>query len=141
MFELASVGRYEEAAAARDRAESFAGALRRQQRLDNLRQAGFVRLSFADGSGAELQAGLLARSWGPDGASPLPLEAGPPMPDHGPVPPDLADEVLGIAAWLDKEAIRVRVEHCDQPLTMPYPALPSFLPGRPTRANERLALV
>ena len=135
MFELAAAGRYEEAADMRDRGDALAGALRRQQRLDTLRRAGFVRLSFTDGSGAELQAGLLFRSWGPDGASRLPLHDSQFMPAHGPVPPDLADEVLGIAAWLDKEAVHVRVEHCDEPLTMPYPALPSFTPGRASRSG------
>ncbi len=129
MSDLAAHGRYEEAADARDRADALASALRRQERLDTLRRAGAVRLAFRDGSGAELVGGLLRRSWGPDGASALLLDDPQVMPDTGPVPTNMADEVLCVAAWLDKESSRIRLEYSDMGLASPRRPLPQFKPG------------
>jgi hypothetical protein len=70
------------------------------------------------------------RSWGAGGETPtLDLLAEPPSTD-GPLPSHLADEVSCVAAWLDAEAARLRLEHCDGGLATPACPLPSFDPRR-----------
>jgi DNA polymerase-3 subunit epsilon len=151
MDELATAQRFEEAADMRDRASALAQALRRQRRMDVLRRAGHIVIDLPGGGGAELVGGRLVRCWGADGSVPLtglsdadadqvegdPSPApttvptadlpglGPPMP---PPPRDVADELMCIAAWLDREAARVRLARCEQGLAEPYPPLPSFEP-------------
>ena len=44
---------------------------------------------------------------------------------------DVADELMCIAAWLEREAHRVRLARCDHGLADPYPPLPSFEPRGP----------
>nr|MBA3281719.1 hypothetical protein [Acidimicrobiia bacterium] len=51
-----------------------------------------------------------------------------------PVPKAMADELACVAAWLDKEASRIRVVHTDRGLASPYPALPAFT-AAPTRRS------
>jgi hypothetical protein len=41
----------------------------------------------------------------------------------------LADEVGCVAAWLEAEAGRVRLEHCDEGLTSSVDVLPAFRPA------------
>jgi DNA polymerase-3 subunit epsilon len=131
MLVLAAAGRYEEAADVRDRAAALAAALRRQRRLDALRRAGTVHLALPGGVRAELRNGVLARAWSCDDLV-LGLEDGgvevPPA--EGPLPCHLADEVGCVAGWLDAEAGRVRLEHCDGELALPARPLPSFEPAR-----------
>jgi len=129
MAGLAAAERFEEAADVRDRAAALAHALGRQRRTDALRRAGVVRLAFGGGdAGAELHNGVLVRTW--TGEPALPLAVGPePPPSDGPLPCDVADEVGCIAGWLDAEAGRVRLEHCDAGLASIVEPLPSFQPG------------
>ncbi len=139
MRTLAAQERFEEAAQMRDRADALAGALRRQRRFDALRSAGRVVVELGDRSRAELDHGRLARAWTLDrqGITPLalPLDLDPGAPDGPaapglPLPKAMADELSCIAAWLDKEAPRLRVVHADRGLESPYPALPSFRAAR-----------
>ena len=146
---LATAQRFEEAADVRDRAAALAHALRRQRRMDGLRRAGRLLIDLPGGGGAELVGGRLLRCWGPDGSVPLAGLAGaddeadpapdepaepdlPGLPGLGPpLPPptrDVADELMCIAAWLEREASRVRLARCDRGLAEPYPPLPSFEP-------------
>ena len=159
MAGLAVAERYEEAADARDRAAALAAALTRQRRLDRLRQAGLVRLALPGGGGAELCNGVLQQCWagapagpapasasasasehGPPAGAARPAEAvtiqprlalgpGPPAPDL-PLPPELADEVAAVAGWLEAEAGKVRIEHCEGELASPAARLPTFTPRR-----------
>ncbi|HET7486920.1 MAG TPA: DEDD exonuclease domain-containing protein [Acidimicrobiales bacterium] len=137
MAALASARRYEEAAAVRERAAALAGALARQRRLDGLRAAGRVRLAVEGEGGAELDEGRLVTAWA--GAEPaaatLPFPSAQPA-GAGPLPRRLADEVLCVAAWLDRAAGRVRLERCDGGLSSPLPALPRYEPGRGLAARR-----
>lgn len=145
MHALAAAERFEEAAEMRDRAAALTAALRRQRRFDVLRRAGRVVVEFGEHSGAELHHGRLVRAWTITRRGitslPLPLDLDPAAPDAlvarlgddrsapgRPVPKAVADEVACVAAWLDKEAGRIRVVHADRGLTSPYPALPAFTP-------------
>lgn len=140
MQALAAAQRFEEAADVRDRAAALAGALRRQRRADALRRAGVVRFVLPDGSRAEVRNGVLVSSGPADEAPPgqgrLELAA-PPPPADGPLPRHLADEVGCIAAWLDHEATRVRIEHCEGVLASPVSMLPSFQPATSRRVARR----
>ena len=130
MHALAAAERFEEAADVRERAAALAHALRRQRRLDALRRAGLVRFAVGPGgAGAELRNGVLVRTWTGEPGLPLTVGPDPPAPD-GPLPRALADEIGCIAGWLEAEASRVRLEHCDGGLASAVDALPSFRPGR-----------
>jgi len=152
MHELAAAQRFEEAADVRDRAAALSAALRRQQRFDQLRRAGRVRLDVEGDTGAELDHGRLVRAWQVTRrgitAVPLPLDLDPPRPPAGaavdpgrrpgaPLPAVLADELLCVAGWLDREAARIRVLHSDGPLLLGRPALPTYLPRRVPAAGGR----
>jgi DNA polymerase-3 subunit epsilon len=136
MDALARDERFEEAADVRDRAAALAATLRRQRRIDRLRRAGRLRIEVPGGGGAEVEGGRLVCSWGPDGRLPL-LSADPPAtapgpadPMVGPLPRELADELLCVARWLDERAEQVRLVHCDEGLTSELPLLPSYEPRR-----------
>lgn len=154
MAALAAAERYEEAADVRDRCEALAQALRRQRRMELLRSAGRLVIELPGHGGAELAGGRLLRAWGPDvpygadddGADDdrpepaLPFDPPPPAPDDEPgtgrpVPRDLADELLCVARWLDREAGRIRLVHVDGGLSSPLPPLPSFTPRGPRLAD------
>ncbi|HRA34673.1 MAG TPA: hypothetical protein PK748_07085, partial [Acidimicrobiales bacterium] len=83
----------------------------------------------------------------PDGPTPvpLPIDLDPAAPDQltaaltgtaegagheagTPVPKALADELLCVAAWIDRELPRIRVVSSDGPLVSPAPPLPTFEP-------------
>jgi len=145
MHALAAAERFEEAAEMRDRAAALTSAIRRQRRFDALRRSGRLVVELGGRSGAELDQGRLVRAWviGSDGQRemPLPLDLDPSSAEHAsgpsstpgaepgdPVPKSLADELSCVAAWLDKEAGRIRVVHADQGLTSAYPALASYEP-------------
>jgi DNA polymerase-3 subunit epsilon len=122
MEAMAAAERFEEAADLRDRAAALAGAIHRQRRLDALRRAGRVVVELAGGVAVELDGGRMVRTW-TGGAPPLPLgDLRLPLPHRD------ADEVACIAAWLDKEAHRVRLVSCDGELTSPVAALRRFTP-------------
>ncbi|MCU1353080.1 MAG: exonuclease, polymerase epsilon subunit family [Acidimicrobiales bacterium] len=147
MRALAAAERFEEAADMRDRAAALTHALRRQRRFESLRRAGRIVVEVPGRSGAELRHGRLVRSWslgarGPVDV-PLPLDLDPAAPeaaDQGPVasaaghpqplPRELADELMCVASWLDREAAKIRLVHCDAGLSSPFPALPSFAARR-----------
>jgi DNA polymerase-3 subunit epsilon len=143
---LAGDRRYEEAALVRDRAAALAGALRRQRRLDALRSSGRVGLVMPDGELAELHNGILVRAEAApaDHAEPLPFDVGRPAVRgtanaQEPCPAELAAELVTVAAWLDREAHRVRLEACDGTLASPWPAVPSFATGQRLAAPHRSA--
>jgi DNA polymerase-3 subunit epsilon len=129
MTALAAAERFEEAATARDRAAALARALQRQRALDRLRRAGRVELEPPPSGPPRrivLAAGRLVDD--PDALDLRPVDdarAG------APVAPDLVDELSCVAAWLDAEAHRVRLVHCEGELSSPLPCLPSFRSGRP----------
>ena len=149
LAELSRAERFEEAADVRDRAEALAAALRRQRRFDVLRRAGRLRIEVPGQGGADLTGGRLDRAWA-SGESPA-TEAGDDgrlFLDTGPLPPldrDLADELACVAAWLDRSANHVTLEHCEGLLASALPAVPSFAPrgglkgprgGRGGRRND-----
>ena len=122
MLAMASAERFEEAADLRDRANALASAIGRQRRLDGLRRARRVVLELADGVVIELDGGRLAdhrsgqlRFITDDDELPLPRSA--------------ADEVACIAAWLAKDASRVRLVSCDGELSSPVAPVPTFTPA------------
>ena len=137
---LSEAHRFEEAAAVRDRLDSLARALSRQRRLDALCAAGRVTVEALDGGGATIENGRLLDAWA--GAEPSVRM----FPSHGRTDPDrtvmacdAADEAVCIAAWLDKEAPRLRLVSCDGELASTLPRLPRFVPAatRPPGGRER----
>jgi DNA polymerase III subunit epsilon len=143
---LAEAGRHEDAAVAGEGLEAVERALRRQHRVDALRRAERVVVILPGGAGVELRRGRLVRAGGdfcrpagqpapeahtgraqpgdggddalrrlcqPDGDLPLP-----PLPDEGPVPLEMADELATVASWLDRHAARVRLVHVDGELSV-----------------------
>jgi DNA polymerase-3 subunit epsilon len=127
MRALARDGRFEEAADVRDRADALARALRRQRRFDGLRASGRLVIEVPGQHGAELAGGRLVRAWtGPVAQEALPFDVGGDAPVDGPVPRHLADELACVASWLEANAARVRLVHCDEGLHSRLPVLPSF---------------
>lgn len=132
MRALAADRRYEEAAATRERAAALSATLVRQRRLDGLRRAGRVRLHVEGEGGAVLDGGRLVSAWAGETPSTLPFGDGvAPCPPDGPLPRDLADELLCVAAWLDRSATRIHLRQCDGGLASSLPKLPRFEPGSP----------
>jgi DNA polymerase III subunit epsilon len=126
MEKLALLERFEEAADARDRAAALSNALKRQVRLDRLRGAGRIEIELPGGYRAELRDGVFAGSWHQLGQPPLPFSTSDERP--GPLPKELADELLCVAAWLDKEAHRIRLTHCEGEYLSSLRVLPNFDP-------------
>ena len=127
MAALACAERFEEAADVRDRAEALSTALHRQRRAEQLRRSGTIELDLGNGMHVELEDGRLLRSW-TDGELALGVTCEPPDAGDTPwVPPALADELLCVAAWLDKNTSRVRLVRCDGTLASPLPAVPQLL--------------
>ena len=128
MEALAAAERFEEAADVRDRAAALADALRRQRRIDALRRTGNLVIELAGGS-VVLASGRLV-GWSPGGDAGLPFDVAPPAADAPgrPVPTELADELTCVAAWLDREAHRLRVTSCDGELASALWPLPRFAP-------------
>jgi len=122
---LASAERYEEAADVRDRASALARAVSRQRQLDGLRRAGRMEIELGDGSRRVVLAG--GRLLGDVGQLAL-GDADEPEPDR-PLPRHLVDEVSCVASWLDAEARRVRLLHCEGSWAVPLPRLPRFEPA------------
>ncbi len=128
MQQLATQERFEEAADVRDRASALAAALRRRDRVENLRRAGRVVVELPGRGRAELHDGRFVRAWSDEGT--LPLRTTPcAAPESGPLPRDIADEVWCVAGWLDQKASQVRLVHCDNGLTSAYPPIDTFEAG------------
>jgi hypothetical protein len=130
MLALAGDERFEEAADVRDRASALASAIRRQRRLDAVRRAGRVLLEVPGRGGVELDGGVLVRSWHGN-QPPLTLEVTPggeTSDARGPLPRHLADEVAVVAAWLEREAARVRLVSCSEGLVSATVRIPRFEP-------------
>jgi DNA polymerase-3 subunit epsilon len=157
MAALAHAERFEEAAEVRDRADALGRALHRQRVLDRLRRAGRIELELpgpAKGPSRPrrlvLSAGRLVDSspppreplgpattgavagdtldlWG----APGPSEPDPARPETGaPLPRHLVDELACVASWLDAEAHRVRLVHCEGELASWLPPIPRLTPAR-----------
>jgi DNA polymerase-3 subunit epsilon len=134
MQALADAHRFEEAADVRDRAAALARAIGRQRQLDGLRNAGRVELELPSGKAAVLAAGRLADEgrlpfdghdvlWRVDRTECGEVAKEPRLP---PLPRELADELACVARWLDAEAGRVRLLHCEGELASRLPRLPRF---------------
>jgi DNA polymerase III subunit epsilon len=136
MRHLAAAERFEEAAEARDRAATLAGALARQRRLDGLRRAGRIVIGLEDGGGAVLDGGRLAAVW-VGGQEPLVPVAGGArrLTDLPPLSVEDVDEVACIAGWLERHAHRVRLVSCEGELSSPCTPLPRFAAAEPTAAR------
>jgi hypothetical protein len=93
---------------------------------------------------AEVQNGVLVRCarsmpTRPSTGSACPGPTGEPEPNL-PLRADLVDEIGCIARWLDAEADRVRVVHCDTGLASALPASLRSWPGRQTETTASTAL-
>lgn len=157
MRAMAAAERYEDAALARDRGAALVDALRRQRRFDMLRRAGRLVLDLPGGVRAELVRGRLQRvtatgdavddraDGGADAAATgaadapgqLTLALDEVPPPTGPLPLEWADELSCVAAWLERNAARVRLVHVEGELSCPLPALPSFRPHEPRAGSPR----
>ncbi|HEX2038350.1 MAG TPA: DEDD exonuclease domain-containing protein [Acidimicrobiales bacterium] len=118
MRALAAAQRYEEAASVRERAAALSRALQRQRRLDALRQAGRVTVEVPGEGVAVLHRGRLL-----DGL--LELDS---VPEDGPVPRELADELAAVASYLEAKAARLRIVESERGLAWPLPRLPRYEP-------------
>jgi len=137
MNDLASAERFEEAADVRDRAASLASLLRRQRRFESLRAARHLVLDIPGHGGAELDRGLLSRSWTTEGDAPLFSAA-----DLTRLPGDAvdrveADELMCVGAWLDKNASLVRLHSVSGEFTSQYPALQQFAAAPGSRRKSQ----
>ena len=131
MHALAAAERFEEAAAVRDRAETLARAIGRQRRLDALAAAGRMVVEVAGGGGVVIEGGRLLDAWSagePDASARICGSYEPADPRGSVLARDAADEVACVAAWLDREAPRLRLVSCDGDLTSTVPRLPRFAP-------------
>jgi hypothetical protein len=123
---LARAERFEEAADVRDRTTALASALFRQRRTEQLRRSGIIELDLGNGSHVELDGGRLLRAWSV-GELALGVACEPPEASAASwVPAELADELACVAAWIDKNARKVRLVHCDGTLASALPSLPEL---------------
>ena len=80
-----------------------------------------------------LTAGRLPRGQAKDGqlslATEVDAEPSADDPDQ-PLPRHLVDELTCVASWLETEARRVRLVHCEGPWAVPVARLPRFEPAR-----------
>ena len=119
MTRLADEERFEEAVETRDRADALATALNRRDRIDGLRRSGRLRLVVDGSSVAEFLDGELQGTHPGDPVTEEPLP-------HQPVAKERADELHCVAAWLQRDAHRIVIEHCDGVLAEPVRRPPSF---------------
>jgi DNA polymerase-3 subunit epsilon len=135
MRALAGAGRFEEAAAVRDRAAALARAVQRQRRLESLRGAGRLVVEVEGEGGAVLDGGHLHLAW-PAGSRPLAALSPPEGPPAAPMPAaSEVDELSAVAGWLDARAGRVHVLRCDDGLASPANKVPRFEPVRAARSR------
>jgi DNA polymerase III subunit epsilon len=132
MQALAAAERYEEAADVRDRAAAFVDAHRRVRRLDLVHRAGrlVVRL---EGLRAVIDGGRLCHTEDVDAPTLLGTTTTSTASARNPparwVEPGAVDELSVLAAWLEKNAGRLEIEHCDGRLCSPIPRLPELRGG------------
>ena len=146
MRALAHAGRYEEAAAIRDRAGAFSRAIRKQWRLDSFRRAGRVHVEVDGEGGAIVDSGVLVSSWGATEAFCEDLWAASPREPSqndavGPTPRELADEVAIVAAWIESRAAKGTLRLVEAGgLWWPAQRIPTFEPvGRRGRGVRSAA--
>ena len=121
MIDLAGQQRFEEAAETRRRASALSTALRRRYQLDSIRSSGRLVVEMPGGGITTLERGRLAEEWDEhegSGTSHCHLA-------------DVAsknevDELWCVANWLNIEADKLRLVHCDRPLSSRYPCLDDF---------------
>lgn len=124
MTELAAAQRFEEAAAARDRASAFAGAVRRQRLTDQLRHAGRMVLRLGDVE-IELDHGRLLDARVPGAlTAALPLSPDEAVLPGVPLPRKAVDELLCIGRALDADADRLQILECSGTWASAHPAVP-----------------
>jgi DNA polymerase-3 subunit epsilon len=124
MQALVRAERFEEAADVRDRAAALASALTRQRRTEQLRRSGTIELDLGNDHHVELDGGRLLRAW-TLGELALGVACEPPPASAASwVPAELADELVCVAAWLDRNAPKVRLVRCDGTLASALPPLP-----------------
>ena len=137
---LAAQERFEEAAEARDQADTLAAGLERQRLLDRVRAMDEMVLETGTGSGLRLRHGEMVESWSPGQGCmdfalglerPAPLGVDP----DGPVAAELVDELMVVGRWLDTNAARVRMTSCDGAWADPVPAVRRFRPARADKAR------
>lgn len=131
MEALAADERFEEAADMRDRAMAFVDAHRRVRRLDLVHRAGrlVIRLGHQR---TVIEDGRLRHTEHADEPTLLGLvDAGHRAPHEASrwVEPAAVDELTVLAGWIDRNADRLQIEHCDGVLCSSLPRLPD-LPGR-----------
>jgi DNA polymerase-3 subunit epsilon len=131
MDALAAAERFEEAADVRDRSAALAGALVKQRRLDSLRKAGHIELDLGPGGRVELDGGRLGRA---GGMQPTLFSADEPAEEAEDaagdwIPKALSDELACVVSWLDANAGRFTLVHCDGTLASRIGPLPSFAAG------------
>jgi len=138
MQALAAAERYEEAADVRDRAAAFVDAHRRVRRFDLVHRAGRLVVRLGPHR-AVIEGGRLRHTEPADEPSLLALapersgdEVAPAAPPW--VEPGDVDELTVLAGWLDRNAARLEVEHCEGTLCSPLPRLPD-LQGRAERSS------
>lgn len=128
MRSLAATERYEEAADVRDRAAAFTEAHRRVRRFGLLQRAGRLVVRVGD-QRAVIDGGRLSHTEAADAPSLLsaaPHGTPPPVTPAGPVEPAAVDELTVLAGWLQRNAERVVIEHCEGTLASPLPRLPDL---------------
>jgi DNA polymerase-3 subunit epsilon len=136
MLTLADQERYEEAALVRDRLAALSGALHRRRQMERLVGCERLLLEAPGGEGLELRRGVLWAAWcrGVGGATVATrsVEMRPDvLPEPGrPVPKAIADELLCVAAWLERHGAAVRLEHVEGVLAEPLNPLRRYAPTR-----------
>ncbi|MDG2427276.1 MAG: DEDD exonuclease domain-containing protein [Acidimicrobiales bacterium] len=137
MTQLAGERRFEEAAEIRDQAKELATVLDRRNRIDRLRRSGRLCLAVGGASILEFHDGRLAevKSFtAPNTTHPISLEFPPAdnqkmfveLAQSLPVVKEQADELHCVASWLQREAHRLVVRHCDGTLAEPIRQTPMF---------------
>lgn len=133
MFALAAHQRFEEAALVRDRLQALQNALRRQQLVNALREAGRCEVRRGNTTWVIDDARLVDVTM--DGAAGRALPVDPPdAPRTGmPLTPQQIDEALCLARYFDKHASRLEVSACSGSWQFPLP-LGTFTPLTRTAA-------
>jgi DNA polymerase-3 subunit epsilon len=135
MRALAEAGRFEDAAAVRDRAAALSRAIRRQRQMDSLRRSGRLELEVgsvrADIPGPARRRVVLSRGELVAAGDALPLVT---VNSASPfVTREAVDELSCVASWLESSADEVSVVRCDGELASALPRLPTFEPVRRRR--------
>jgi hypothetical protein len=121
MVDLASQQRFEEAADIRRRASALSTALRRKYLLDSIRSTGRLVVELPGVGVTIVERGRLAEHWSEHEASDISHDR---LIDVA--HKDEVDELWCVANWLNTQAEKLRLVHCDQPLSSRYPYLDDF---------------